>query len=109
MSCGICGVQSGTGACFLRVLRFALRNIPLSVPYSLSSIIICGGYNRPVVDSVPLLPAKIKPNSTCSTPETVALVLSQAVMCKNVSGLSTAGIYLFNWNAFEDSDFTSTA
>jgi hypothetical protein len=39
-SCGICGGQSGTGACFLRVLRFPLLIlIPPTVPHSSSSII----------------------------------------------------------------------
>jgi hypothetical protein len=46
-SCGICGVQSGTGVGFLRVLRFPLPVlIPLTAPYS--SSIIRGWYNRPV-------------------------------------------------------------
>jgi hypothetical protein len=44
--CGICGVQSGTGAGFLRVLRFPLPFlIPPTAPYS--SSIIRGWYNRP--------------------------------------------------------------
>jgi hypothetical protein len=48
----------GTGADFLRVLRFPLPSIPPTSPHSASSIIIRGWYNRPVaasviVDSVP--------------------------------------------------------
>jgi hypothetical protein len=47
-SCGICGGQSGTGAGFLRVLRFPLPIlIPSNAPH-LSSI-IRGWYNRPVI------------------------------------------------------------
>jgi hypothetical protein len=46
-SCGICGGQSGTGAHFLRVLRFPLPIlIPPTAPHSSSSI-IRGWYNRP--------------------------------------------------------------
>jgi hypothetical protein len=46
-SCGICGGRSGTGAGFLRVLRFALPIlIPPSTPHS--SPIIRGWYNRPI-------------------------------------------------------------
>jgi hypothetical protein len=46
-SCGSCGGQSGTGAGFLRVLRFPLPiRIPPIAPQSSSSI-IRGGYNRP--------------------------------------------------------------
>jgi hypothetical protein len=46
-SCGICGGQSGTGAGYLRVLRFAL---PIFSPPNAppSSSIIRGWYNRPV-------------------------------------------------------------
>jgi hypothetical protein len=33
-ACGICGGQSGTGAGFLRVLRFPLPIIPLTSPLS---------------------------------------------------------------------------
>jgi hypothetical protein len=52
-SCGICGEQSGTGAGFLRVLRFPLPIfIPPIGPQSPSSI-IWGWYNRPVVAAVP--------------------------------------------------------
>jgi hypothetical protein len=40
-SCGICAGQSGTGADFLRVLRFPLLNL---IPHH----IIRGWYNRPV-------------------------------------------------------------
>jgi hypothetical protein len=52
-SCGICGGQSGTGAGFLRVLRFPL---PIFIPPITSqspSSIIWGWYNRPVVADVP--------------------------------------------------------
>jgi hypothetical protein len=46
-SSGICGGQSGTGAGFLRVLRFPLPIlIPPTVPHSSSSIIRCW-YHRP--------------------------------------------------------------
>jgi hypothetical protein len=46
-SCEICGWQSGTGAGFLRVLRFPLPIlIPPTAPHS--SSIIRGWYNRPV-------------------------------------------------------------
>jgi hypothetical protein len=46
-SCGISGGQSGTGAGFLRVLRFLLPIlIPPVAPHS--SSIIRGWYNRPV-------------------------------------------------------------
>jgi hypothetical protein len=45
-SCGICGWQSGTGAGFLRVLRFNLPIlIPPNIPYS---SIIRGWYSRPI-------------------------------------------------------------
>jgi hypothetical protein len=45
-SCGICGGQSGTGAGFLKVLRFPLSIlITPTVPHS--SFIIQGWYNRP--------------------------------------------------------------
>jgi hypothetical protein len=45
-SCWICGGQSGTGAGFLRVLRFPLPIfIPPTAPHS--SSITRGGYNRP--------------------------------------------------------------
>jgi hypothetical protein len=51
--CGICGGQSGSGAGFLRVLRFALPIfIPPISPQPPSSI-IWGWYNRPVVAAVP--------------------------------------------------------
>jgi hypothetical protein len=47
-SCGIYGGQSGSGAGFLRVLRFSLPIlIPPTAPHSSSSI-IRGWYNRPV-------------------------------------------------------------
>jgi hypothetical protein len=45
-SCGVCGGQSGTGAGFLRVLRFPLPiPIPPTAPHSLS--IFRGWYHRP--------------------------------------------------------------
>jgi hypothetical protein len=48
-SCEIRGGQSGTGADFLRVLRFPLPIlIPLTAPYS--SSIIRGWYDMPVND-----------------------------------------------------------
>jgi hypothetical protein len=51
-SCGICDGQSGTGAGFLRVLRFPLPIlIPPTAPQS--SSIIRGWYNRPTVADVP--------------------------------------------------------
>jgi hypothetical protein len=44
-SCGICGGQSGTGAGFLRVLRFPL---PILIPpIAPHSSIARGWYNRP--------------------------------------------------------------
>jgi hypothetical protein len=52
-SCGICGGHSGTGAGFLRVLRFPLPIfIPSIAPQSPLSI-IWGCYNRLVVTAVP--------------------------------------------------------
>jgi hypothetical protein len=49
-SCGVCGGQSGTGAGFLRLLRFSLPiYIPPSAPHSSSSL-IRGCYNRPMTD-----------------------------------------------------------
>jgi hypothetical protein len=52
-SCGICGGQSGTGASFLRVLRFTLSIlIPSIAPQSPSSV-IWGWYNRPALTAVP--------------------------------------------------------
>jgi hypothetical protein len=49
---GFCVGQIGTGAGFLRVLRFSLPSIPLISPHSSSSIIIRGWYNMPVEASV---------------------------------------------------------
>jgi hypothetical protein len=52
-ACGICGGQSGSGAGFLRVLRFPLPIfIPPISPQSPSPI-IRDWYNRPVVAAVP--------------------------------------------------------
>jgi hypothetical protein len=52
-SCGICGEQSGTGAGFFQVLRFALPIfIPPIAPISPSSV-IWGWYNSPIVAVVP--------------------------------------------------------
>jgi hypothetical protein len=45
-SCGICGGRSGTGAGFLRVLRFPLP-VRISPIAPQSSSIIRGWYNRP--------------------------------------------------------------
>jgi hypothetical protein len=47
--CGICGGRSGTGADFLRVLRFLLP-ILISPTIPHSSSIIRGWYDRPVSD-----------------------------------------------------------
>jgi hypothetical protein len=47
-SCGICGEHSGTGAGFLRVLRFPLPIIPLTAPHS-SSVFVRGWYKRSVI------------------------------------------------------------
>jgi hypothetical protein len=44
-SCGICGGHCGTGAGFLRVLRFPLTIIPSAPPHS-SLYVIRGWYNR---------------------------------------------------------------
>jgi hypothetical protein len=69
-SCGICGGQSGTGAGFLRVLRFPLAIlIAPTAPHSSSSI-IRGWYNKasywPMyqVDSVSAHPKKNKKKKT---------------------------------------------
>jgi hypothetical protein len=52
-SCGICRGQSGTGAGFLRVLRFPLPIfIPPVAPQS-PSFIIWGWYHRPIVAALP--------------------------------------------------------
>jgi hypothetical protein len=60
---GFYGGQSGTGAGFLRVLRFPVPRTPPTAPHSPSSIIIRGCCNRPtmasaIVDSVTLHPIK---------------------------------------------------
>jgi hypothetical protein len=52
-SCGICGGQSGTGAGFLRVLRFPLPIFSPPIAAQSSSSIIWGLYNRPEVAAVP--------------------------------------------------------
>jgi hypothetical protein len=56
-TCGICGRQSGTGAGFLRVLRFPLPIIPPTASHSLS-IIRAGTIGQRVssviLDSIPL-------------------------------------------------------
>jgi hypothetical protein len=51
-SCGICGGPSGTGAGFLRVLRFPLPLIPWIAPNSSLSFTIRVWYSRPVIASV---------------------------------------------------------
>jgi hypothetical protein len=44
-ACGICGEESGTAECFLRVFRFPLSIIiPLTAPYSPT---IRSWYNKP--------------------------------------------------------------
>jgi hypothetical protein len=50
-SCWICGGQSGTGACFLRVLRILL---PVFIPpiAAQSFSIIWGWYNTPVAAAI---------------------------------------------------------
>jgi hypothetical protein len=45
-SCGICGGQSGTGVCFLQVLRFLL--LLFILPNAAYTSIILGEYNRPI-------------------------------------------------------------
>jgi hypothetical protein len=57
-SCGICGGQSGTGAGFLRVLRFPLPVFIPPISPSPPSPIIRGSYNRPVVAAVPKVPPR---------------------------------------------------
>jgi hypothetical protein len=52
-SCGICGGQSGTGAGFLRVLRFPLPIFIPPIARQSSSSIIWGLYNRSEVAAVP--------------------------------------------------------
>jgi hypothetical protein len=52
-SCGICGGLSGTGADFLRVLRFPLTILIPPLDPDSSSSIIWGWYNGPVVADVP--------------------------------------------------------
>jgi hypothetical protein len=68
-SSGVCGIQSCTGAGFLRILRFPLPVIPPIAPHSSLSIIIQGWYSRPVavsviMDSVPLHPKGEKMSNT---------------------------------------------
>jgi hypothetical protein len=71
-SCGICGAQSGTGAGFLRVLRFPLSIIiPPTAPHS--SAIGRGWYNRPVVADVP--------SGLSLTPPQIGVHFSRAVVC----------------------------
>jgi hypothetical protein len=70
-SCGICGGQSGTGAGFLRVLRFPLPIfIPPISPQSRSPI-IRGWYNRPVVAAVSKVPPHKLKKKPVHTPVTV--------------------------------------
>jgi hypothetical protein len=58
-SCGISGGQSGTGAGFLRVLRFPLPiRIPPIAPHSSSSSITWGWYNSPN-QTVSALPSEL--------------------------------------------------
>jgi hypothetical protein len=52
-SCGICGEQSGTGAGFLRVLRFPLPIFISSIGPQLPLSIIWGWNNRPVLAALP--------------------------------------------------------
>jgi hypothetical protein len=52
-SCGICGGQSGAGACFLWVLRFPLPIFIAPVAPQSPSPTIWGLYNRPEVAAVP--------------------------------------------------------
>jgi hypothetical protein len=52
-SCGICGGQSGTGAGFLRVLRFPLPIFIPPIALQSPSSIFWSWYNRPVVAAVP--------------------------------------------------------
>jgi hypothetical protein len=63
-SCGICGGQRGSGASFLRVLRFPLPIFILPISPLSPSSIIWAWYNMPVVAAVPselsLTPLTIK-------------------------------------------------
>jgi hypothetical protein len=68
-SSGICGGHSGTGAGFLRVLRFPLPIfIPPIAPQSPSSIKYLGLYNRPEVAAVPgdISPTPLKKTPTAA-------------------------------------------
>jgi hypothetical protein len=66
LSSRICGGESGTGADFLRVLRFPLPILIPPIALLSPSSIIWGCYNRPVVAAVPsglsLTPLKIIKN-----------------------------------------------
>jgi hypothetical protein len=64
-ACRVCGGQSGTGAGFLRVLRFPLTIFIPSISPQSPSNIIRGWYNRPVVAAVPEDPShKLKKKVT---------------------------------------------
>jgi hypothetical protein len=52
-TCGFCGGQSGTGAGFLRVLRFPQPILIPPIASQSPSSIIWGWYKRPVVAAVP--------------------------------------------------------
>jgi hypothetical protein len=96
-SCGICGGQSGTGAGFLRVLRFPI--IPPTSPHSSSSITILRWYNRPVVasetaDSVPLYNPPLSPNKAGRLDNVGAL---RSHNPNSLHGLLQGQLYLFHW------------